>query len=231
MKLILFDVDGTLMDSQHMICAAMDLAYREQGLASPEPQAVRAIIGLSLATAMQQLSAGCDHPIDRLVAGYKQAFSTMRAAGEWKAPLFPGARAAIESLQRRNDVLLGVATGKSRRGVAAMIETHGLDNVFVTIQTADTAPSKPHPGMVLDAMRETGIRAEDTVVVGDTVFDMQMAKSAGASALGVAWGYHPVDDLHAAGASSVLDDFAALDPALAALWPAVANIKVDAAHA
>jgi phosphoglycolate phosphatase len=185
---------------------------------------------------MQQLSAGADHPIEGLVAGYKDAFSTMRAAGTWKAPLFPGARAAIESLQRRDDVVLGVATGKSRRGVAAMIETHALDGVFITIQTADTAPSKPHPGMVLDAMRETGIGPDDTVVIGDTVFDMQMAKSAGAAALGVAWGYHPVNDLHAAGARSVLDDFSALDPALAALWQQpvrdnAADFKVPAGHA
>lgn len=231
MKLILFDVDGTLMDSQHMICAAMELAYRGQGLACPPADAVRAIIGLSLANAMRQLAAGRDHPIDGLVAGYKAAFSTMRQDGSWKAPLYPGARAAIDSLRLRDDVVLGVATGKSRRGVAAMVETHGLEGVFITIQTADTAPSKPHPGMVLDAMRETGIAPEDTVVIGDTVFDMEMAKNAGASALGVAWGYHPVADLHGAGAVSVIDDFAALDPALAALWLSVANVKVDAGHA
>jgi phosphoglycolate phosphatase len=231
MKLILFDVDGTLMDSQHMICAAMDLAYRGQGLTCPPPEAVRAIIGLSLEKAMRQLAAGENHPIDGLVASYKEAFTTMRAAGTWKAPLYPGARDAIERLSRRDDVVLGVATGKSRRGVAAMVETHKLEGVFITIQTADTAPSKPHPGMVLDAMRETGIAPEDTVVIGDTVFDMQMARSAGASALGVAWGYHAVTDLHAAGASSVIDDFAALDPALAALWPAVAALDQAASHA
>lgn len=219
------------MDSQHMICAAMDLAYRGQGLDCPPPDAVRAIIGLSLENAMRQLAAGRDHPIDGLVAGYKEAFSTMRQAGSWKAPLYPGAREAIDSLHLRDDVVLGVATGKSRRGVAAMIETHALDGVFSTIQTADTAPSKPHPGMVLEAMRETGIAPEDTVVIGDTVFDMEMAKNAGASALGVSWGYHPVADLHGAGALSVLDDFAALDPALAALWPAAANGKADAGHA
>lgn len=232
MKLILFDVDGTLMDSQHMICAAMDMAYRGQGLACPPPEAVRAIIGLSLTNAMQQLSAGEDHPIDGLVTSYKEAFSTMRKAGTWKAPLYPGARDAIERLRKRSDVVLGVATGKSRRGVAAMIETHALEGVFVTIQTADTAPSKPHPGMVLDAMRETGIGPDNTVVIGDTVFDMQMAKSAGASALGVSWGYHPVADLHEAGALSVLDEFSALDPALAALWPQLrAEMKAEAGHA
>jgi phosphoglycolate phosphatase len=228
MKLVLFDVDGTLMDSQHMICAAMDMAYRRQGLACPPPDAVRAIIGLSLTNAMEQLAAGADHPIEGLVASYKEAFTTMRAAGTWKAPLYAGAREAIERLRVRDDIVLGVATGKSRRGVAAMVETHGLEGVFVTIQTADTAPSKPDPGMVLHAMRETGIAPEDTVVIGDTVFDMQMAKNAGASAIGVAWGYHAVDDLHGAGAASVIDDFIALDPALAALWPVTEKAAADA---
>jgi phosphoglycolate phosphatase len=231
MKLILFDVDGTLMDSQHMICAAMDLAYRGQGLVCPAPDAVRAIIGLSLENAMRQLSAGEDHPIDGLVAGYKEAFSALRQAGEWKAPLYPGARTAIANLHRQEDVVLGVATGKSRRGVAAMIETHALENVFATVQTADTSPSKPHPGMVLSAMSETGIGPEDTVVIGDTVFDIQMARSAGAAAIGVSWGYHPVEDLRAAGARSVLNDFAALDDALAALWPRTVGHRTAAAHA
>ena len=228
MKLILFDVDGTLMDSQHMICAAMDMAWRGQGLACPPPEAVRAIIGLSLKNAMEQLAAGRDHPIDGLVESYKDAFSTMRQAGTWKAPLYPGARAAIERLRLRDDCVLGVATGKSRRGVAAMVETHGLEGVFATVQTADTAPSKPDPGMVLDAMRETGIVPENTVVIGDTVFDMEMANNAGASAIGVSWGYHAVADLHGAGARSVIDDFAALDAALAALW---LSSEKAAAHA
>ncbi len=228
MKLVLFDVDGTLMDSQHMICAAMDLAWRGQGLACPPPEAVRAIIGLSLKNAMETLAAGQDHPIDGLVQSYKDAFSTMRQAGTWKAPLYPGARAAIDRLRLRDDCVLGVATGKSRRGVAAMVETHGLEGVFVTVQTADTAPSKPDPGMVLHAMRETGIAPENTVVIGDTVFDMAMAKNAGAAAIGVSWGYHPVADLHEAGARTVIEEFAALDAALAALWP---SSEKAAAHA
>ncbi|MDO9413000.1 MAG: HAD-IA family hydrolase [Pseudolabrys sp.] len=228
MKLVLFDVDGTLMDSQHMICAAMDMAYRGQGLVCPPPEAVRSIIGLSLANAIRQLAEARDHPIDGLVEGYKEAFRTMRLSGTWKAPLYPGARDAIERLRKRDDVVLGVATGKSRRGVDAMVETHGLEGVFMTIQTADTSPSKPDPGMVLSGMRETGIGPEDTVVIGDTAFDMQMAKNAGASAIGVSWGYHAVADLHATGASSVVDDFNALDDALAALWSAKMKVPADA---
>lgn len=235
MKLILFDVDGTLVDSQSMICAAMAETYRGQGLECPPPAAVRAIIGLSLETAIRQLSPGDGHPIAELVAGYKEAFATMRAAGLWQAPLYPGALAAIDNLRRRDDVVLGVATGKSRRGVAAMVELHALENVFTTVQTADTSPSKPHPGMVLAAMSETGIGPENTVVIGDTVFDMKMARSAGAAAIGVAWGYHPVAELHDAGAHAVVDDFAALEPALADLWRQdaadAAFVKLSADHA
>lgn len=219
LKLILFDVDGTLIDSQRMICAAMDQAYRGHGLAGPSPGAVRAIIGLSLAEAVGRLSAGFDHPVASLVEGYKTAFQALRLAGTVAVPLYPGARAAIDELRQRPDVMLGLATGKSRRGVAAMIDMHKLNDIFMTIQTADTAPSKPHPGMVLQAMAETGIAAANTVVIGDTAFDMQMARAAGALALGVSWGYHPVGDLQSAGAHQVLDEFEALAPALDRLWP------------
>lgn len=231
MKLILFDVDGTLVDSQRMICAAMRQAYDDHGMACPPEAQVRAIIGLSLENAFRRLAAGADHPIDSLATRYKAAFFALREAGTHASPLYPGAREAIDSLARRSDLLLGITTGKSRRGVAAMIEQHALGDVFATIQTADTSPSKPHPGMVLEAMHETGIDAENTVVIGDTAFDVQMARAAGAAAIGVSWGYHPAADLNAAGAHAVLDDFAALAPALAALWQTPARDTVIAGHA
>jgi phosphoglycolate phosphatase len=218
MKLVLFDCDGTLVDSQRHICAAMQQAYAAHGLPCPPEHRLLGIVGLSLEEAFRRLADGADHPVDGLIAGYRTAFFALREAGAHASPLYPGAREAIEALARRPDTLLGIATGKSRRGVAALLAQHDLANRFVTIQTADTAPSKPHPGMVLEAMRETGVQAADTVVIGDTAFDMQMARAAGARALGVSWGYHPVEDLHAAGAAAVVDDFAELPPALERLW-------------
>jgi phosphoglycolate phosphatase len=223
MKLILFDVDGTLIDSQHMICAAMRHAYGDHGLPCPPAPEILSIVGLSLEDAFRRLAGDADHPIVSLAARYKEAFFTLRAAGATPSPLYPGAREALDLLRRRDDVILGLATGKSRRGVAAMLDQHGLHDLFATIQTADTAPSKPDPAMVLAAISETGIGADDTVVIGDTAFDMAMARGAGAAAIGVSWGYHPVDDLRAAGARHILDTFDALDPALTALWPAAAR--------
>jgi len=220
MKLVLFDVDGTLIDSQRIICAAMRQAYDDHGLACPPVPQVLSIVGLSLEHAFRRLAGDADHPIDSLATRYKEAFFALRAAGTEPSPLYPGARAAIDALRRRDDVVLGLATGKSRRGVAAMVEQLDLQGVFATVQTADTAPSKPDPAMVLQAMQETGIQAGDTVMIGDTAFDMAMARAAGARAIGVSWGYHPIADLHAAGAQAVLDTFDALPPTLDKLWPA-----------
>jgi phosphoglycolate phosphatase len=231
MHLILFDVDGTLVDSQQMICAAMEAAYRHHGLACPPRTQLLSIVGLSLDDAFRRLAQGADHPVAGLTAQYKQAFFALRDAGEHNAPLYPGAREAIALLARQDDVMLGVATGKSRRGVTAVLEQYGLVDAFVTIQTSDAAPSKPHPGMVLQAIAETGVDAAHTVVVGDTVFDIEMARAAGAFGLGVAWGYHPVADLHAAGAVSVIDDFGALMPALGKLWPKLKFVETSAGAA
>jgi len=221
MHLVLFDVDGTMVDSQRMICAAMEAAYSHHGLAIPPRAQLLSIVGLSLGDAFTRLAKGADHPVAGLTAQYKEAFFALRDAGTHDAPLYPGARETVERLARRDDVVLGLATGKSRRGVTAVLEQYGLVDAFATIQTSDDAPSKPHPGMVLQAIAATGVDAAHTVVVGDTVFDIEMARAAGASALGVAWGYHPASELHAAGAQAVIDDFGALTPALEKLWPAL----------
>ncbi len=215
-KLVIFDCDGTLVDSQHMIVAAMSDAFASEGLIAPERERVIGVVGLSLGIAVARLVPdGCelDH-VDRLTEAYKAAFAERRRRPDHAEPLYPGVREALAKLSARDDVFLGIATGKSRRGVDAVLEREGLAKVFATIQTADTHPSKPHPSMIMSAMQETAALAEDTVMIGDTTFDMEMARGAGTTAIGVSWGYHPADALHAAGAHHVTADCAELEETL-----------------
>jgi phosphoglycolate phosphatase len=219
LQLVIFDCDGTLVDSQHMICAAMHAAYTAHGLAVPARERLLSIVGLSLPNAFERLCAGeVNAPIGGLVERYKEAFFGLRQSEAHLEPLYPGAREAVEALAERPDVLLGIATGKSRRGVEAVLGRHGLLDRFCTFQTADVAPSKPHPAMVLQAVDEAGVSPARTIVVGDTAFDVAMARAAGAKAIGVSWGYHPPAALREAGAELVVDDFSALLPALERMW-------------
>jgi phosphoglycolate phosphatase len=219
LNLIVFDCDGTLVDSQHMIVAAMGEAYQAHGLAVPSRARVLSIVGLSLSEAFRVLGEGePDFPVTSLIERYRDAFFALRAAEVHLEPLFPGAREAVQMLGGATDTVLAIATGKSQRGVRAVLARHGLLDYFQVIKTADDCPSKPHPGMVVEAMREVGAAAGETVVIGDTTYDMAMAVAAGVNAIGVSWGYHPVERLRQAGASAVIEDFRALKPALEALW-------------
>jgi phosphoglycolate phosphatase len=205
-----------------MICAAMSAAYAAHDLPCPPRERILSIVGLSLAEAFARLGAGEGRvPLPTLVESYKAAFNGLRQSPEHLEPLFPGARAALDALSSRADIVLGIATGKSQRGVRAVLGHHDLLARFHTIKTADDAPSKPHPGMVQAAMDEAGVGPRDTIVVGDTVYDIAMARAAGARAIGVSWGYHAAEDLHAEGADIVIDDYAALLPALETLWRTV----------
>jgi phosphoglycolate phosphatase len=223
MKLILFDCDGTLVDSQHVIVAAMGRAFARAGLAVPPREAVLGIVGLSLVEAMQRLGEDDPRfPAERLADLYRQAFRELRTEPDFSEPMFPGMRALVDTLSARDDVLLGIATGKSQRGVAAVLGHHGLEGRFVTIQTADDAPSKPHPAMVHQAMEATGVAAPDTVLIGDTSFDMVMARAAGAGAIGVSWGYHAPELLRQSGAQWLVDDADELLRAIDTQWETVA---------
>ncbi len=217
MKLIIFDCDGTLVDSQHMIVEALGAAFAASALPVPDRETVLRQVGLSVAEAMRAMTGLDDgETIAGLCTIYRSAFSELRQKGEMADPLFPGARAALDVLNARDDVLLGIATGKSRRGVDALLEREGLAAHFVTIQTADDAPSKPHPGMIHQAMEAVGACPNDTVMIGDTSFDMLMARAAAVSAVGVGWGYHEHEELIEAGAVHVARDFPGL---LALLTP------------
>lgn len=218
LRLVLFDVDGTLVDSQGDIVASMAAAFQAVGQDAPARAAVLGIVGLSLEAAMQRLWPGGDATCHaQMVQAYKDSYVALRVAkGAASSPLYPGARAVLEQLAQQPNVLLGVATGKSRRGLDALFDSHDLRAFFVTTQVADHHPSKPHPSMVLQAMAETGVGPQDTVVVGDTSFDMDMAQAAGACAIGVSWGYHPLQALGAA--NHLISDFAELPPLLDQIW-------------
>jgi phosphoglycolate phosphatase len=215
MKLVIFDCDGTLVDGQHMIVTAMERAFAASGLALLPRERVLSVIGFSLPVAAERLLPNADMgTIAAVTESYKAAFGMLRQDPAHHEPLFPGARQAIEGLGRYDDVLLGLATGKSRRGVIALFERFGLDSHFATIQTSDTHPAKPHPSMILHAMAHVGVRPEDTVMIGDTTFDMEMAINAGVGAVGVAWGYHRVAALERAGAHMIIERYGDLVPAI-----------------
>lgn len=220
MNLIVFDVDGTLIDSQQVIVAAMDAAFAALGAPSPPREAVLGIVGLSLVEAMTALAPERPEEEIRLLAdNYRESFVASRAAatGTEGFPLYPGAAAAIGRLATRDDTLLGIATGKARVGLDHVLDAHGLAHAFVTKQTADRHPSKPHPSMLLAALAETGVAPHAAAMVGDTEFDMAMGRAAGMATVGVAWGYHPRARLEAAGADIVIDGYDGLDAALARL--------------
>jgi phosphoglycolate phosphatase len=206
-RLIVFDCDGTLVDSQHLIIDAMRVTFETHGLPPPPDDAVRHIVGLSLGEAIAELMPGIRQTdLARLVDGYKQTFQAMRRQPLFHEPLFEGARETLQELERRGH-LLAVATGKSDRGIASVLQHHAVAGLFVSLQTADRHPSKPHPAMLEAAMRETGSTAHETIMVGDTSYDMQMARAARVRPIGVSWGYHSVAALELAGAETIIDRF------------------------
>ncbi len=206
MKLILFDVDGTLIDSQNIIVASINKAFESIGLPNPPRQEALSIVGLSLPFAMEAL-VGRDGPIDELVSGYKNAFASFRMSGKIESPFFEGAQELVETLAASEEVMLGLATGKSRRGVNHILEKYNWAHHFVTIQTADDAASKPHPEMIFRAITETGVSGQDLVMIGDTTYDMAMARAADVRSLGVSWGYHTSDALRETGAELIADSY------------------------
>jgi phosphoglycolate phosphatase len=210
-RLIIFDFDGTLVDSQRVIVECMTVAFANHNLPVPPANAVRRSVGLALERAIASLLPDPDDfDLAALVSeSYRQRAYAIRQSDEFDEPLFEGAREAIIALNAP-EIWLGIATGKNRRGLLHSLEYHGLRHHFATLKTADDGPSKPHPEILHQAMAETGVAPEDTVMIGDTTYDMQLARNAGARAIGVSWGYHGGEELLANGAARVVANFAEL---------------------
>lgn len=217
-RLAIFDCDGTLVDSQANICLAMEQCFARAGLAVPARERTRRVVGLSLVEAMRAIVPEAEAGLHEALADdYKSVFKGLRARGLVEEPLYDGVPELLDALEDEG-WLLGVATGKSDRGLRHCLEGHGLHRRFVTLQTADRHPSKPHPSMIEAALAEAGADAELSMMIGDTSYDMAMAKAAGVRAVGVAWGYHSAEELAAAGADLVARrpaDIAALAEAMA----------------
>ncbi|MFY0595545.1 MAG: HAD-IA family hydrolase [Cognatishimia sp.] len=219
LRLVIFDVDGTLVDSQAHILAAMTGAFNAQGLKVPDREAVLELVGLSLDVLMPRLAPNESPDIHKaLVEGYKNAFVGIRQSNQSVSltPLFPGAMGVLDQLHAQPETLLGIATGKSRRGLDKVLESHDLARRFVTQQVADHHPSKPHPAMLQACLSDTGVAQQDAVMIGDTSYDMEMAKAAGLYAIGVSWGYHDRAQLSAA--DVVIDQFKDLHDVLNDYW-------------
>jgi phosphoglycolate phosphatase len=205
MQLIIFDCDGTLVDSQHKICAAMAHAFNAMALPVPARAEILGIVGLSLPQVFAVLAPEQPASVQAELAElYRLDFPARRCQAALHDPLFAGMGALVATLARRGDIVLGMATGKSRRGVARILEREGWCGHFLTIQTADDHPSKPHPAMILQAMAEVGADAATTTMVGDTTYDIEMALNAGVRGVGVGWGYHEPARLLQAGAKRVV---------------------------
>ena len=217
LKLAVLDCDGTIVDSKTAIVTSMTAAFVHVDLPPPKPEEIVRIVGLNLADAMNVLLQGQKpEKIQILVDAYREVATQHRAGGQWEDPLYPDAKEVIQALSA-SGWLLGVATGKSKRGLDAVFDTHGIGHHFVTAQTSDIGPGKPAPDMLYRALRETGVEAHNTVMIGDTTFDIEMAVNAGVPAIGVSWGYHTDRELLAAGARVIVHGFQDLPSAMESL--------------
>jgi phosphoglycolate phosphatase len=211
--LIVFDVDGTLVDSQHGIIHCMRQAFAEHGRPAPQDEAVRRIVGLPLEDGVAEIAPDLDDAgIVALSQSYRQAFFTHRQSPDFAETLFAGTENLLGDLARQGP-LLGIATGKSRRGLNALLDRYGWHGLFVTTQTGDIPPGKPAPDMLLRALAEAGVAPEHALMVGDTTYDILMARAAGVRPIGVPWGNHPAAELLEAGAERVIgtwDDLLAI---------------------
>ncbi len=218
MNLVIFDVDGTLVDSRAFIVETQRRTFFAHGLTPPSAAEGLSLIGLTTREWMTRL-AGPGAPVDAMAATYRRLMPVLRNDPQYREVLFPGIAALLARLAARPDLSMALATGHPMASVGALVSSFGWHGLFRTVQTPDNAPGKPDPGMILNAMAATGAAPAGTVMIGDSPFDMIMARTAGVTAIGVSWGYNPPAELYAAGAERVVDSVEALRFLIEARFP------------
>jgi len=192
-RLLVFDWDGTLADSTALIAGAIQQTCRDLGIPAPDDRSARHVIGLGHRDAIS-LVAPTLPPSD--VARFSERYRLHYLVGDAEIPLFAGVWEMLDELDRRG-FLLGVATGKSRAGLARALAQHGIADRFVASRCADESFPKPHPAMLLSLMELAGVVPAETLMIGDTTHDLDLARNAGVSAVAVAYGAHPAAALAA----------------------------------
>ncbi len=213
-RLVIFDLDGTLIDTVALVVEAVTNAFVSVGREGPDEKAIRSISGLGLFEGVRRIAPDADEMLVTELGNLYRREYLAAASASMREALFPGALDMLKALDARNDTLLAVATGKPLVGTKRVLKAHDLLSLFTSLQTPDTNMSKPNPEMIFTAMSVVGADPEQTVMIGDTNHDIDMALAAGVKSVGVSWGYHPIDELRAAGADMIIDDFSALSDAI-----------------
>ncbi len=218
MRLVLFDCDGTIVDSQQAIITGMTQAIQQAGLTPPPDATILKSVGLSLEEAITSYLPDIAHDLRmEILASYRDIAQEIASREDRGEVLFEGISELIQALAQEPDTFLGIVTMKSRRGVHRVCQTHGFTEFFQVLKSADDGPGKPNPQLIFDAMSELGVAAEQTLMIGDTIYDMAMATNANVLPIGVSWGYNPVEELQNYGAQHIVSNTQELETLLARL--------------
>jgi len=206
-KLILFDYDGTIVDSAKMIVKGAIEAFRMCGLPDPDPNKVRENIGKPLATALDAYAPkGYEVNPEMISNAYRKWYAEQGRLGLQDEPLYPGMFKLINDLKNHKEFNIGVATNKSRIALNNGLNKHNLDEIFDITLTMEEANPKPDPDMAIQAMSKLNIEQKSTIIVGDTINDIGLGVNAGINSIGVAWGYNSIEMLKNEGADFIVKD-------------------------
>ena len=205
-KLLLFDYDGTLVDSAKMIIEGTIEAFNRCGLAIPEPKEIRAGIGQKLDIAIKSyLPLEHKGTLDEVIRQYRQWYVEKDLEGKQFEPLFENVKPVLEILHQ-DGWNLGIATNKSLRGLSRGLQHHKIERFFSIIMTTDNFTPKPNKAMAMHALKKLKVKNSNAFMIGDTIHDIKMGKNAQINTIGVTWGYNTQEELHQANADYIIND-------------------------